>query len=339
LALIGSLAATPLGQTAFADTVEDVARTRFEEGTKAFAAGDYARAGEAFEAANAAKPHEDALYNAAQSWERAGELARAANLYRAYLRLAPEGASDKKHVFDALSALSKQLGRIEVVGETVADLTVDARPATLPEVFVVPGEHLVAANLGKDSERASRVVYVAAGAIVSVVLEHDETGGPEPGRPAARPTEPSNGEEPKASPAPTAAVEPKPAPALGPKRSMPPMVERRGISPWFAATAGGLTVASGAFLIASGVDVLNEKSQYDTLKVGRTPAGQQDLIDQGVHATDRTNALIGVTSALALTTGLLLVFTDYGPSTSKTAPPNSVRLEIGPGGAVLDKRF
>ena len=86
---------------------EKAAADHFAEGERAFSRGDFAKAGEAFEAAYAAKPHEAALWNAARSWEHAAELARAANLYRRYLRTAPDSAPDTKRAAAALEVLTQ----------------------------------------------------------------------------------------------------------------------------------------------------------------------------------------------------------------------------------------
>src|SRR5580658_7681957 len=71
------------------------AGARFEEGTKAFDAGDFRRAAAAFEAAYRLAPNTDVLWNAARAWQRAGEAARAATLYSRYLRDAPPVAPDR----------------------------------------------------------------------------------------------------------------------------------------------------------------------------------------------------------------------------------------------------
>ncbi len=329
--LVVALATLPATSRAGPD--DDVAHQHFEEGEKAFAAGDYARAGEAFEAANTAKPHEDALYNAARSWERAGDHARAANLYRAYLDVAPGAAADKKQVFDALAALAKDLGRIDIVAAAGATISIDGKPVARASVYVVPGEHVVAAAREGDAALQSRVVTVAAGATLSVVLDAVSNGA---GGAQSSPSHPIDGGPPASSA--TSVRSAAPIPSASASSAPPPVAppSRHGISPWFAIAGGGLTAVSGAFLIASGVDTLMAKSQYDTLKVGRTPSEQQDLIDQGVGKTNRTNALIGVTAALGITTGVLLIFTDYGSSAKKTA---SFDLEVGATSASLRGRF
>src|SRR5262249_13544235 len=82
------------------------ARDRFAEGERAFKAGDFARAGEAFDDAYRLAPHPSAAWNAARAWQKAGEKARAANLYARYLREAPANDPDRSQSAAALVELS-----------------------------------------------------------------------------------------------------------------------------------------------------------------------------------------------------------------------------------------
>jgi hypothetical protein len=108
----------------------------------------------------------------------------------------------------------------------------------------------------------------------------------------------------------------------------------------------GVTATSAAFLIASGIDVLRARSDYDELKIGRSAEDQQQLIDQGRSKTDRTNALVGVTAGLAVATTFVAIFAiDWqqhpkrSPAgTSEPARP-SARVVAGPGGASFEARF
>lgn len=62
------------------------ARAHFEEGTRAFEIGDYARAAEEFRAAYALTPHPDLLFNIYSALERQGDIANAAEALESYLR-------------------------------------------------------------------------------------------------------------------------------------------------------------------------------------------------------------------------------------------------------------
>src|ERR1700722_20008120 len=119
-----------------AEARKDAAR-RYAEGTRAFDARDFTRAGEAFDAAYALAPHPDALWNSARAWHSAGELARAANLYARYLREARRDAPDRPGALAAQKQLASRLGRIEIhPGEGVQNVRVDDVPVEGTVVYV-----------------------------------------------------------------------------------------------------------------------------------------------------------------------------------------------------------
>ena len=94
IACIAALASAPLGVRGDEPTADDkrAAAHAFDDGEKAFAAGDYLRAAELFEEANKKAPHYANVWNAARAYHKLGELARAATLYGRYLRIAPADA-------------------------------------------------------------------------------------------------------------------------------------------------------------------------------------------------------------------------------------------------------
>jgi tetratricopeptide (TPR) repeat protein len=311
---------------------EEVAAKRFDEGERAFARGDYVKAGEAFDAAYEAKPHEAALWNAARSWERAGEIARAANLYRKYLRTAPDDAPDRRRATTALDALAPKVARLEIVAPSLHLIRVDGRAVDDAVVYVVPGTHLVEGSADAAAAGVKREIGAAAGAIVSVVLD------PPPAAPASESV-------PSSSPplAASSSAPPVPSSSAPPVRPLPPPPEpkRHGVTPWLLTPFVAATAISGTFLIASGIDVLRAKSDYEDLKKGRSAEEQQQLIDEGVGKTDRTNVLIGVTGGLALVTGIVaLTAIDWGGHDKPGAPPKaSASVRVGPGGAWILGRF
>src|SRR5262252_769297 len=93
-ALIVALAVTSAQNTGWASTPAEAEREKragvaFSDAQAAFDRGDYRRAGEGFESAYALKRHYASLWNAAQSWQRAGDDLRAVILLDQYLREAP----------------------------------------------------------------------------------------------------------------------------------------------------------------------------------------------------------------------------------------------------------
>lgn len=314
----------------------EVAASRFAEGERAFARGDFARAGEAFEAAYAAAPHEIALWNAARSWEKAREEARAANLYRRYLRVAGPGALDTERAAASLAALASRLGRLEIVAPGASTLAVDGRPVDDGVQYVHPGAHLVEVSGPRGALR--REASVAAGATVSVLLEPPSDPAPEV---APAPAPPAS----TASPAPAVVSPASPPVPAPPASAAPPSTSPRTAGPpWLFLSFAGLSVASTTLLVASGIDVLVARSDYDELKVGRSPEEQQALIDEGAAKTDRTNVLLGVTAGLFVATaGVALITFEREPAAPEIAAGRraaSLRhVRIGPGGVTLDGSF
>jgi hypothetical protein len=265
------------------------AARHFADGQKAFTAGDYAHAGDEFEAAYRDKPHHAPLWNAARSWQRAGEDVRAANLYARYLREAPADAPDRDQATAALRALTSRMGRIEAHAAGVEKLRLDGKPVEAPVVYVAAGEHVAEAD---DKGRPVRkVVRVTAGELVSVTLAPEARRDP-------------------------VVVGPPPPPVVAP----PPAQARKPLSPIVPIVGGALTVAAGAFAIVSGLDTTSKR---DAFLDDRT----QPRLDDAFSSQTRTNVLIGTTAGLGVITGVIaLFFTDWsGGSTSERSASAGTR--------------
>jgi hypothetical protein len=217
-----ALSAAPMARAA-----DSEAGQAFDHGAQAFRRGDFRGAGEAFDRAYTLAPHPDALWNAAQAWERAQEPARAANRYAAYVALAADDAPDRGRAGAALARLSPRLGRIDVRtrGQRA---TVDEEEARIPSVYVHAGAHEVRAGAGGRVVR--RMVRVSAGEVVAVVLD-EELPAPEPSA----------------------------VPALAPPRPAP---QPGGVPPWVAYAGAGMTLAAGAFTVWSGLDTVGAKHDF-----------------------------------------------------------------------------
>lgn len=201
------------------------AARHFADGQKAFAAGDFAHAGDEFEAAYRDKPHHAPLWNAARSWQRAGEEIRAANVYARYLREAPPDAPDRDQATVALRALTTKLGRIEAHAAGVDRLELDGKLVEAPVVYVAPGEHLAEADDKGTSVR--KVVRVAAGEVTSITLA--------------------------------------PAPKVAPPREgppLPPRESRKPLPPIVPIIGGVLTLAAGGLAVWSGLDTREKRDTF-----------------------------------------------------------------------------
>ncbi|MCA9585633.1 MAG: hypothetical protein KC657_09765 [Myxococcales bacterium] len=248
----------------------DAAR-QFAEGTRAFKAGDYRRAGESFEAAYATKPHHAPLWNGARSWHRAGELVHAANLYEQYLREAPADAPDRDNATAALREVSQRTGRVELHAATgVRRPRIDGTEVRVPVLHVAPGEHVAEGDT--DGAPLRKTFDVEAGARVSVTL----------------------------SPAPPALAE------VPPLRPLPaPPEPSSGLPPIVVLAGGVLTVAGGALTVWSGLDTV---SQRDAFLGDPTQSRLDDAFSSQTRTNVLLGTTLGVA---ALTGVVAIFFTDW----------------------------
>lgn len=280
------------------------AARQFAEAERAYAAEDWTRAANAFEAAYKAAPHPDPLWNAARAWQRAGENARAANLYARYLREAPGNAHDRGNATKALAQLAQKLGRIEIhAAAGIDDLKIDAKPIEGESVFVVPGAHVVSGREG--TRNVEQTVNVAAGSVISVALV-------EASQPAPAPTV-------LASPPPPAPTTAQPSPVAD---TPPPKNASRGISPVFVWVGVAVTVVAGGVTVWSGLDTAAARRDWDT-------APTQQKLDAGRTKMTRTNVLLGATVGLGVLTAAAAIFVvDWRAADTKvTFGPTSASIE------------
>ncbi len=87
-----------------------------------------------------------------------------------------------------------------------------------------------------------------------------------------------------------------------------------GITPIVFIVGAGLTAVAGGVLIWSGVDTLTANDNY-TRYFTEAPSPNvteaEGLYHSALDAQTRTNVLVGVTAALAATTVILAIFTDW----------------------------
>lgn len=227
MTLVGAALCAPLPAFAGDDAVARAAR-QFVEGQKAFTAGDYRRAADLFEGAYKDKPHHSALWNAARSWQRAGEEVRAANLYARFLLEAPANAPDRDQANVAVKELATRLGRIEAhAASGASNLRLDGQPVDAPVVYVAVGEHLAEADSAGGPVR--KVVRVDRGQAVSVTLE----------------------------PAPPPGSEPKPPPVV-----VPPSPPPKPLPPFVFFAGAGLSLVAGGLSVASGLDTVDKRDAF-----------------------------------------------------------------------------
>lgn len=205
-------------------TAEDrEAAKAFVEGQRAFTAGDFRRAASAFETAYARKPHHASLWNAARSWQKAGEDLRAVNLLERYLHEAPPDAPDRDSATAALADVGKRVGRVELHFVGVDEGRLDGEITTVTKVYVAPGEHVMSGSAAGKPVR--KVFTVESGQLLSVTL---------------------------------AAPDDKQAAVASP----PPPTKAHGLPPWTVAVGGGLVIASGVLSGVSGFDTVDKRDAF-----------------------------------------------------------------------------
>jgi len=308
------------GATATAEDRKQAAKD-FAEGDRAFKDGDYRHAAESYERAYHRVPHYSALWNAARSWDHAGEPARAANLYSRYLREAPPRARDRNSAQRLLRSLSNRLARLEIHTTDVTDVRVDDTPVDAPSVYVTPGTHVVEGKTS-DGTVVRQSSDVQSGDVVSVSLVPAAAGTTASATP---------------SPAPSSAAAPAPAAAQsGPtpptttddaQAEQPPSSSSsRRWSPVFVYFGGAVTLALGGITIWSGLDTLQQKDTFD-----KNPT--QANLDSGKTKQVRTNVLIGATAAVGVVTAVTALFLiDWkGDRNRENKPDASPSVQVGAG--------
>jgi hypothetical protein len=280
----------------------DAAATAYDRGTSAFLSHDYARAAQWFETAYRLAPNPQALLGAMRAHERNGDLMRAGTLA---LRATAFHADDPAAARAASATLAQATPlflRVDVTctaaeGSASCTVELDGVLASHTSFFVTPdAAHRIVAAFATGNAEAS--VTGAAGETRSVTLE--------------------------APPPPPEGVA-----VLGPEGGARSVAasDPGGLSPAIFAVGGVLTVAAAGTLIWSGVDTLAGVGPYEA---DPTP----ERLADGQSRELRTNVLIGVTGALAVTTVVLGIFTDWDGSPSEEAPaspsPTVTAVSIAP---------
>jgi hypothetical protein len=254
------------------------AAAAFNRGEEAYASGSFSDAGIAFEEAYGHVPHPSALWNAARAWNRAGDLARAANLFAKYLNEAPPDAPDRKSAVTSLEQLTGKLGKLNIYAPGFTVIEIDGQVIEGSSVFVTPGTHIIRGR--SQSGVLERVQGVEAGGIASVALVQESAPPPK--------KNPNDGS----------------GKANGSDQTRP--MNLRVLPPAAVIGGGAATALFLGITIWSGVDTLNAKSDFDALP-------NQENLDIGRGKQTRTNVLLGVTLGVAALTGAAAVFfVDWG---------------------------
>jgi hypothetical protein len=296
LALTAALLAIPLAAKAQPSDTERAA-AEYDAGTRAFEGGDFAEAARAFERADAIAPHPRTRYNAALSWDRAGDAPRAADAYAA----AVEGTGlDAERVAAArtrLRELATKIGALDVRRPVDGRVSVaHARDLPIPaRIHVAPGVHRVEL-VSKDGSREEREVEVQAGE--RVVLEIAIS---------------------KAPLAPPAAASSRPAPLARPEPEPEP--DGSASTTWGWVALGG-AAAFGAGAVWLGFETAGAIDEFDA-------SGDRDAAarDRAVRYRALTWTAAGASLACA-TLGIVLLSTSDGEDVQVGISGSGVKARV-----------
>jgi len=300
-----SVPATPpssSGQPTAAD--RQAAGQSYDRATAAYLARDYPRAATLFETAYRLAPASAPLLQAVRAHERAGNALRAATLA---LRLQAFYGGDeaaRRQAETTLAATSSQFVRIDVTCASACTMELDGQLQEHSSFFASPGApHTVRASFETGS--VERAVTGTAGSTEAVAFE-----APPPAIVVAT----GDG----------AGTQGGVGGGEGAGEASTTTSGGGGLSPIGFGIALALTAGAGGTLIWSGVDTLDGVSAYNAAP---TVEGLRD----GQSRELRTNILIGVTGALAITTVVLAVLTDWdGEGSSESAAPVQASVAITP---------
>lgn len=279
--LLGSLflASSALAQATEPSAADrDAAATAYDRGTSAFLSHDYARAAQWFETAYRLAPNPQALVGAIRAHERNGDLMRAGTLALRAQAFHADDAAAARTASTTLEQATPLYLRVDVTCTGPAEgasctIELDGTVQSHTSFFVTPdAEHRVVAAF--ETGNAETTVRGAAGETRAVSLE--------------------------APPAPPEVV----ASGGGEGDGATVPAGSGGISPAFFVVGAVLTAGAGATLIWSGVDTLDGVGPYEA-----DPTPERLADGQGREL--RTNVLIGVTGALAITTLVFAIVTDW----------------------------
>ncbi len=283
----------------------------YDRATAAYLARDYPRAATLFETAYRLAPASAPLLQAVRAHERAGNTLRAATLALRLQAFYGGEEAARRQAETTLAASSAQFVRIDVTCATPCTMELDGQLQEHSSFFASPlAAHTVRASFETGS--VERSVTGAAGTTEQVAFE----APPPPAAVATGGETDAQGGE-AGGEGGSAGEASTPASGGG------------GLSPIAFGIALVLTAGAGGTLAWSGVDTLDGVSAYNAAP---TVEGLRD----GQSRELRTNVLIGATGALAITTLVLAILTDWdGEGSSENAAPVQASFAIAPELAAL----
>lgn len=292
----------------------DEAAAAYEQGQRAFSAGDFRAAAEFFETADRTSPAPQALIQAIRAHRGVHTPAHDARAATLALTLQRRAVSDPRitsYASRVVDELSPQLARLTVQCDG-CDLSLDARTVGT-DLFAEPGSHTLTGAWGMRVTHRDLQLLAGSNNPVELTMPVDAL------RPPPAPTP---------APAPVADAELPPAmrpqaPAERPPAVAPPTPDGLPVGVFVAGTV--VTLGLAGALVWSGLDTLDGSEAYM-----RNPT--QSALDDGRVRELRTNVLAGATAAAGVTTLVIgAFFTRWRSSRSYAG--------VAPNGIVVGGRF
>lgn len=263
------------------DEEEAQAANLFEAAEAAFSSQDYERAARLFERADQKAPHASVLFNAAVSWDYAGNRPVAADAYKTTLQRPGLTPSQARQAEQRLEELAKLLGFVQIAKPVGGLATVGhVQRQNIPvEFYEEPGSYRVQLETSAGAITTTDI-EVHAGQVLRVELNPMET-------PLV-----------VAKPLPVVSERLKPPPAID-ERKLNSATSTQEIIGWAAI---GLGVVGAGFATYWGLETEKQRERYLS---GRRTASERE---RGLALRTRTN-VTWVASGLLAGTGLTLVLT------------------------------
>lgn len=317
-----------------ADTLKKAAGA-FDDGSRAYKAGQFELAASFFEAADAAVPSARALRMAIRARTEAEQPARASTLAELALGRYPKDAGTRALAEKTVKENGGSLHRLRIKCTSpcvlaVASRSVPGAAAKSWVLWVPPGETSVGASFSGASGADQQVIAARAGG--------DNTLSFVPNAPSTEPPRPRPA--PSVSPA-----DPTPAPAPLPAEPEPADPDDDAGPSWIEHPAVFVvsllaTAGAGGVLIWSGIDTLQSPGE-DAVREACVGQGTDcPEYQQGLDSQLRTNILIGTTAGLGLLTGIIGIFvTEWGGDDDAESPTDEASVTVSPsGGAIMWRR-
>ncbi len=300
VALLAPSAALAQSQS---ERVEE-AEAAYDEGVQLYREGQYDEAGHAFERADALLPARVAMENAIRAYREGGDDRRAATVATALIERDVSARGQARFV----PGVAERSFKVIVSCDAPCTISVDGEETRYRTFFFAPNEpHFFRATF--DTGVRETASTGEAGEVRELVLEApepDEAGG----------AGPADGGE-----------------GIGGGGGDAPRDDDGGglgvVPLWVTLSAAAVTAGLAGVTIWSGIDTTNARADYDA-------APTLEKLEAGQSKEARTNVLLAASIGVAVVTGALLIFTDWGGGDEDDAGDASIRFGVGPmdGGAL-----